>query len=315
MSSDSRHGTLVTRLNISFEQTHAFAKWQALLHEEIVTQPGFLSLEILSPDKAKDSGWVIIQRFNNPDDLVAWRQSHQHRELLEKVKPLLDSQEVDGIRESELENYQEQAGATEVFITQIQPEQVAAYRAWVGKIHEAETKFPGFQKVFLQPPMNADGSWITFLQFDNQKNLDLWLTSKERAEVLEKGKFLIRSLESHRVTSSFAGWFQNVLLTGIPPVWKQTMLVLLVLFPLVMLEFKFLFPFTAHLNTSLGTFIGNAISVALVSWPMMPIAIYGLKWWLNPIAKNRYRTEALGVLTVAFLYFLEVAFFWHFLDK
>src|SRR5262249_32985415 len=141
-----------------------------------------------------------------------------------------------------------------------------------------------FRGVYVKSPTPGQGeNWITLLRFDSQEHLDRWLTSKERKEVLKEARPLITSLESHRVISPFAGWFASTATDGrIPPVWKQTCLVLLVLFPIVMLELKFLLPLTKNLNLSVGTFIGNAISVTLVSWPMMPIAIYFLRWWLSP---------------------------------
>lgn len=313
----SKPATLVTRLSISPDAKENFSKWQALLHETIVTHPGFVSLEILSPAQTAETDWVVVQRFNSAENLKQWRASSDLRKLLEDLKLLFTAGVADPIKETEPEFFQHVGGVTEVFITKVEEEQVDGYHDWMGKIHEAESKFPGFQKVFVQAPEEpSKGSWITILQFDTQENLDRWLSSKERQEVLSKGLSLMKSLESHRVGSSFASWFREDAVKGnIPPLWKQTMLILLVLFPLVMLEFKYLNPWTAPLNISLGTFIGNAVSVSLVSWPMMPLAIRSLRWWLHPSSTNRMKTELLGIGTVLFLYILEIAFFWHFLDK
>ena len=57
-----------------------------------------------------------------------------------------------------------------------------------------------------------------------------------------------------------------------PPNWKTAMLVLLGLFPVVMLELKFLSPKLSLLgiHASLATFIGNSISVAVTSFFTMP---------------------------------------------
>jgi antibiotic biosynthesis monooxygenase (ABM) superfamily enzyme len=91
------------------------------------------------------------------------------------------------------------------------------------------------------------------------------------------------------------------------------MLVLLVLFPIVMLEIRFLSPWLASLNPALATFVGNALSVTLVTWPMMPLAIRGLGWWLQPKAPRRPWITVAGLATVAALYALEIAALWHFL--
>lgn len=200
-------------------------------------------------------------------------------------------------------------GVTEIFITRVKASQEEAYRKWTEKIHSVESRFPGFQKMHIQTPeKGSDGNWITLLHFDTTENLMNWLTSKERKEILLEGEEMIQSIESHRVLSPFAGWFGG--LQEIPAVWKQTMLVLLGLFPIVMLELKFLYPLMVNLNPSLSTFIGNTISVTLVSWPMMPIAIYFLGWWLDPSYKNRLRDTILGTFIILILYALEILLLW-----
>ncbi len=210
-------------------------------------------------------------------------------------------------------------GVTEVFITHVSPEKVDAFSLWTTKIRNIEAQFPGYRGTYLQPPKDSQGeNWITLLQFDTMENLERWLTSDERKVILQEGQAFICSLESHRISSPFAGWFSmfSKIENGVfPPVWKQTMLVLLVLFPLVMLEFKFLLPITYGFNQSLGTFIGNAISVALVSWPMMPFVIWLLNWWLAPQAKNKkneYWISLAGTALVGLLYCFEVVAFWNF---
>lgn len=97
----------------------------------------------------------------------------------------------------------------------------------------------------------------------------------------------------------------------VPPLWKQGMLILLVLFPIVMLEFIFLVPKIEFLNPSLAMFIGNVISVGLVTWPLMPLAIWGMEWWLNPWkSKHPHRITFGGCCLLVVLYALEVWIFW-----
>lgn len=203
-------------------------------------------------------------------------------------------------------------GVTEVFVTQVNAENEKAYRAWIAKIHQEEAKFKGFKGVYMQSPgQNGGMNWITLLQFDTPENLDRWLNSSERQEVLSEAKPLIKSLESHRMVSAYAGWFTSIAKTeGVPSVWKQTMLVLLVLFPIVMLELKYLSLLTDGLNHSLATFIGNAISVTLIAWPMMPFAILCLGWWLTPKAKKWLQINVTGTVIVLLLYVIEIAIFW-----
>ncbi len=306
---------LTTKLLIKPDCTVDFANWQAKLNVAIANQPGFISLEILSPLQPQQREWLVVQRFFSSEDTQRWHRSEVRKKLMEDVNEYLVDDSKDHIKETFSNASGIQGGVTEVFVTQVNPENEKAYREWIAKIHEAEAKFPGFRGVYMQSPSRVGGlNWITLLQFDTPENLDHWLNSPERQKVLKEAKSLITSLESHRMISPYAGWFASLTKTGeMPPVWKQTMIILLVLFPIVMFELKYLLQLTAGLNVSLGTFIGNAISVTLISWPMMPIAIFFLGWWLVPKSEKHFQATFLGTFVILLLYIAEIAIFWHFL--
>jgi len=114
--------------------------------------------------------------------------------------------------------------------------------------------------------------------------------------------------------SSFPGWFPTDPKTGKgPPKYKAGMLVLLGLFPIVMLEARFLSPRTAGLNPSLAMFIGNVLSVAGTTYLTMPVFIKALKWWLLPGPDAPKSVHLKGTLLVCALYALSVAIFWKFM--
>lgn len=283
--------------------------WQAKLNAVVTGFEGFISLEFLS---TSTSSWTVVQRFYDAKNLSLWRKSSKCIELVDELKSLAVK---DSFQESASSEVNGQNGVTEVIITKVHPEKEKAYSEWSAKIHQIEAKFPGFRGVYIQSPKQNKGShWITLLQFDTAKHLDKWLKSPERQKILQESTSLISSLENQRVSSPYAGWFHSIAKTeDIPSVWKQTMLVLLVLFPLVMLELKYLSPLTSAMGLSLSTFIGNALSVSLIAFPLMPIAIKLLGWWLAPNAKKRGLQTALGTLTVLILYLIEIALFWNFL--
>jgi len=283
-----------------------FAKLQARFNAEIVQAPGFVSVEFLTYG-------MIVQRFSDEHFASAWRASQTYAELVEDFKKCAVNQAVteDFSAESNLEH-----GVTEVFITEVTPSQDKAYQAWSARIHQVEATFPGFHGVYVQAPVSGKGRhWITLLQFDTIDNLDGWLNSKERQVLLSEAIPLVSSLETHRMISPFSGWFASVAKKGVlPPLWKQTMLVLLVLFPIVMLELKYLNPMLTGLNISLKTFIGNAISVSLISFPGMPIAIWFLNWWLSPTPQQNTRAmHILGTGIVLALYVITILLFWDYL--
>ncbi len=312
----AENATLLTnKLFIKPECIVDFADWQAQLNAAIAASPGFVSLEILSPIYPLQPGWLLIQRFYTHENMLDWHHSDTRKKLLEELNPYLAGSYQESVQEAFSSSGDMQGGVTEVFVTQITPEKEKIYREWTAKIHQAEAKFPGFKRVYMQSPQKGGLNWMTLLQFDTPENLDRWLHSSERQKVLDEAKPLILSLESHRMISPYAGWFAPLAQQAgeAPPVWKQTMIVLLVLFPIVALELKYLSLLTTGLNVSLATFIGNALSVTLIAWPMMPMTLFFLGWWLMPKSEKRRQATLVGTLLMMILYLIEIAIFWNFL--
>jgi len=309
MSHFTEKPILITlKLGVRPDVKAAFVDWQAKFNSAVVAYPGFVSLEFLSESQKE---WTVIQRFCSESSAASWKNSKELEGLVNEVKVLVRK---DGIHQTLSEESTISKGVTEVIVTQINPEKEAHYREWSAKIHQAEAKFPGFRGVYLQSPKEAKGrNWITLLKFDTVENLDRWLNSSERQELLNESISLVSSVETHRIISPFPGWFASIAKVGdLPAAWKQTMVVLLVLFPIVMIELKYLSPLLSGFDLSLSTFIGNAISVALITFPMMPIAIWFLGWWLTPPKRNQQQLTILGTLIVLGLYLIEIAVFWKF---
>jgi hypothetical protein len=67
-----------------------------------------------------------------------------------------------------------------------------------------------------------------------------------------------------------------------------------------------------ELNPAVGTFIGNALSVALTTWPLMPLAIWGFHAWLFPENQPRWLVQTMPIALVL-CYLIEIAVLWHLL--
>jgi uncharacterized protein len=302
-------------VHIPPEYATDFVGWQTNLHQSLTFAKGFLSLEISLVDSK--GIWKIALRFEQLEHSINWQESDDYKLLFKQLETLLEKGSSPLITdENSLLSSSPATNVSELFVVSIQPNKEQEFRTWLAKIHQIEANFPGFRGVYVQAPVSSDGNskhWITFLQFDSQKSLDRWLLSLERKEMIHQSKPLIATLENHRVISSYPGWFRTFGMPSeiAPPLWKQAMLVLLVLFPIVLLENLFLNPWLTGLNSSLAMFIGNFISVALLTWPLMPLVIYVMKWWLIPKeGQNGFWITLKGTILVGFLYFLEISFFW-----
>ena len=296
------NNTLIQTIQVVPEDQLGFHNWQTKLNGKIANHPGFVSLEISAP-QGQQTHWSIVQRFLDQNACNAWKNSADYKELSDDLKQ----------HTIEFKEILTSPGlVTEVFLTEVDPKNQLPYRAWLAKIHDAEAKFPGFKGMFVQSPTDPqDQKWITCLQFDTAENLDRWLSSLERNEILKDLKPLIISLESHRVFSPYSGWFSSAEKGGKAPLWKQTMVILLMLFPIVMLEMKYLNPNIASFPIAVAVFMGNALSCSLLSWVFMPFAIYFLKGWLTTEEKW---TNFWGLGFVLALYLLEIVILWDLLQ-
>jgi antibiotic biosynthesis monooxygenase (ABM) superfamily enzyme len=305
---------LVTKVRVHPGGEKAFAKWHARATIGPGEFPGFISAEVKPPDDSDDKLWSVVQRFRGLEEMHAWQASEAHQRLLSDAGSLKGGSGADVSEAQNLEGAPA-ATVTEVITTIVKPGFERAYRDWAAKIHSAEAQFPGYRGGFLQPPISAKQPyWTTLVHFATPTQLDTWLDSAERKKLLAEHTALVESWTAHRLPNSFAGWFPAESSDREPSTTlKQSMVVLLMLFPIVMAEVRYLSPRIAGWPPSIGTFFGNAISVGLLAWPFMPIAIYFLNWWLTPKKGGPILLRAGGYLLIAVLYAAEITALWNLL--
>src|ERR1700758_1761931 len=185
----------------------------------------------------------------------------------------------------------------------------STYREWAVRIQAAQAKYAGYRGMYLQPPSEKDGLWTTIIRFDTAEHLEAWMEAPERAELLGESKAFIEHEQLMRLATSFPGWVPINPMTGKgPPNWKTALLVVLGLFPIVMLELRFLSPILASLglHASLATFISNIISVAGTTFLTMPLFIRCFSWWLFTEKKTPAWITPAGLGLVSALFAIEV---------
>lgn len=310
-SPSSNAAILLAKIHLRPGCEAEFTAWQTRALALAAGAEGFVSSEI-TPAGVEGPAWAVKLRFRNGPLLDAWRQSPDWQSLLDVAQGLLAAKSA---IETEVTESGPDGGVVEVIVTRVKPGKEAAYREWETRIQQAQSKFPGYLGSYVQPPMAGELGWTTLMRFGSAEQLDSWLKSAERAALLKDAQPLIDYAHLQRVDSSFPGWFPTDPNTGKgPPNWKAAMLVLLGLFPIVMLEAKFLSPQLAFLNSSLGMFIGNTISVALTTWATMPLFIKAFGWWLFPKADGSgANANIAGTAVIIGLFAAEVAALWHLL--
>lgn len=300
---------IVTKLVLAPGQAAAWADWQASFTRAAVSMPGFLSIETI-PLPGPPEEWHVVQRFASPAALEDWRASPLRQTALARLAAIRAINGGQPIEEP-APDFHAVSAVTEVITTRVASGREEAFQDWAARMQAVQSAFPGYLGTLVQAPVSEElPFWTTLVRFASAGELEAWLASPERAAELALADPDVAAWASHRLSGPFAGWFAPQPGGATPPAWKQSALVLLVLFPVVMLEMRYLSPLLAGLPLPVSTFIGNAISILLLSWVLVRFASALFGWWLRPPrgAAGR-RREALGLATLGGLYLLEIAIF------
>jgi uncharacterized protein len=265
---------------------------------------------VMPPAPPSQSDWVMVQRFQTLEQLRAWLDSDERRSLLAKSTSLLVDEGTTNVIEAQSTELSPHEMVTEIITVRVKPGKEEAYHAWVDRIRQMEATFPGYRGLQLQPPIpGLQDDWVSLLRFDSSEHLNAWLKSDaRRAALREVEPFIDRS--EQQVATAFSGWFTfGDAPDQVPPNWKQAMVVLLTLFPVVMLELLYLNPLLQALNLAVATFISNLLSVAALTWLLVPWANRAFSWWLRPTHSVSPRLEAAGDALIIGLYALFVVVF------
>ncbi len=311
----SSPAVLVATARVRKGKDAEFAAWKARLDTVIGKSPGYVSSDVM-PGANGSNQWTIVINFRSADDLAAWRQSKERAAIIAEGTPFLEDGSFSEVAQVGEAGVQPVGDVTEVIFSRIKPGMEDAYREWTTRIEAAQSRYPGYRGMFLQPPDEKGGMWTTIFRFKSAPQLEAWMDAPERKSLLQESKAFIEHEQLTRLATAFPGWVPIDPITGKgPPNWKTAMLVLLGLFPVVMLELRFLNPplSALGLHASLATFIGNSLSVAATSFITMPLFVRWFGWWLFPDDASTLRVTSKGIAILAVLFALEVAALWQLL--
>lgn len=318
MATDSAapHGpavTIVTQTRVRPEAHDAFAHWQERVSGEIAAFPGFVGQEVIPPNPPAQVDWVILQRFADPNAAQAWLRSDVRLGLVEAAQPMLVGHD-DVHLVADGADGPPSSPVSAVISTRLKPGAEAAYRAWEQRIAAAQAIAPGFQGYkFIPPVPGVQDDWVAILRFDSEANLARWLNSPERQQLLAEAAPLTAEFHARTVRTGFDQWFRLGDDAGPPPAaWKQNMLVLLALYPVVFLFGYWvgtpLLSARAGLPFWLALFVGNVASTLILS-QVVPRISEGFGWWLRPRREEAARTNLAGIALVCLLYLLLLVVF------
>jgi antibiotic biosynthesis monooxygenase (ABM) superfamily enzyme len=295
-----------------------FETWQRDMNSEAAKYPGFIGAEI-NPPTAVQPDWIVVYRFDSVAHVQAWINSSTRQNWLARGKPFVagpGTQQVIGGG----------ARATDPLVTvvvthRVSKENVQDFLAWQDRLHAAESKFDGFRgSELFRPVEGVQDEWTALYRYETADDLDRWLVSKERKELLAEGE-KFSDFHSKTIDNSFGSWFafdEHGQQAPPPSDTKTSIAVWVGLYPTVVLLTLALSPL--HMPLWLGMLVGNLLSSFAISFLVMPYYVNPLlKHWLRPPAgvpeaKTNWRGIGIVVAVMAFwtvVFYLVTRVFWH----
>ncbi|AGA24520.1 antibiotic biosynthesis monooxygenase [Singulisphaera acidiphila] len=193
--------------------------------------------------------------------------------------------------------------ASAVIVQRIPTADVDWFLGWQRDVTEAAETFRGYCGTDVFPPAEGQrDEWVVLIHFEDDASLDEWLQSPARTQWLEALKTKVGAFDLKKVQGGFGPWFAGMGRDpeAAPPPWKMVLTVLLGLFPTVMLLTIFVGPYTSPLGMAVSMLIGNALSVSILQWGVMPILTRVLSPWLHANG-DREKVVTLGGLGLVLL--------------
>jgi uncharacterized protein len=180
------------------------------------------------------------------------------------------------------------------------------------RLTKAASEFSGYEGTVVFPP-GASGEWRSLIRFRTEPQLAAWLRSPKRAEVLPPVRSsLTRDLSVFAQTTPLGTTVRTVDgKTKMTPSWKTAMLLLMVLYPLAMLQSKFVAPVIGKLGAEpwLSVWLGQVVSVVLMQWLLMPTVSSWCRRWLDPVDGAGLRVSLRGAGVAMIVYIASLTLF------
>ncbi|MBD2230713.1 antibiotic biosynthesis monooxygenase [Phormidium tenue] len=190
-----------------------------------------------------------------------------------------------------MEEPQPQSGPVTLVISEVvEPSKVDDYEAWTKGINRDARQFEGFLGVeIIRPRDHAHPEYVVIVKFESYDRLRRWLISPTYRAWMDQSYGLIAARSQQQLSSGLELWFTlpqaRLGMTSplpSPPYYKQVVLGVLAVYPLILLANRLLGPLLGRLPPLLGLFISVIFVSALLTYPVMPWLSKGLAFWLYP---------------------------------
>ncbi|MEO8066668.1 MAG: antibiotic biosynthesis monooxygenase [Flavobacteriales bacterium] len=176
-------------------------------------------------------------------------------------------------------------GATVVITHRIKDGSAPAYEAWLNGIGPVCRSFPGhLDWQIIRPIAGLSGTYTVVIRFDTEEHLRQWMHSDERKRYIADARPLFAEEDRFHISTGLDIWFAPEGAVSAPMRWKQALVTLSAIYPLVLGVPLLLSPLLRKLGVTDGGFISTFIVAAVVVWLMayvvMPNYTKLIRRWL-----------------------------------
>jgi len=175
---------------------------------------------------------------------------------------------------------------TSMFLDRVKPDKIDEYEAWSKRFNGSLKKLPGFMGVdVIRPEDGSEPDYMTLVRFDSCHNLKRWKESPSLATSLENLPKLLVGESLKQECTGLELWFDRPKSTKTvkePPFWKQVVIGVICVYPLVLMLNLVLGPFTAEYPREIAMLVNVVVLSSLLTYPVMPWMTRLLRAWLYP---------------------------------
>lgn len=254
--------------------------------------PGYLGSEIFPPVAGVQDAYVVLYRYSSSEHIRNWLNSPARAEALKQMQPLLTSPPFEFF----LAHRRQTPGtASSVFSYRIRKDCLDEFHAWRIRIMEAIRTWDGFLGSESFDTLDTDHpEFVVVLRFDTRAHLDRWLHSPERAKLIGEVRPYIDSLELRRIGTGFEGWFDYSADRTPPASWRQGLVILSALYPVIMTLRHLAAPAFRVLPFPVAFLLLLMVDLSLLTFLIMPHYSRFMNFWLRPGPHCRWQNELKG---------------------
>jgi uncharacterized protein len=153
------------------------------------------------------------------------------------------------------------------------------YEQWLADIREVRRQFPGYLSTDVIRPVGNQPNYTVIIRFAGVGALKAWMESPERREYLQRIDHTLEQADRHEIRSGLDFWFAPPAARP-PKRWKQFLLTLSAIFPLIVVMPWALAPLLGGVPMLAVNALVAVGIVALMVYAVMPRSTRLVSSWL-----------------------------------